>query len=40
MAHGLDHWGRYMDEYEQRGGRWVFTRRKVTTDGRIPSSVG
>jgi hypothetical protein len=34
MAHGLDHWGRYMDTYEERDGRWVFTYRKVTTDGR------
>jgi hypothetical protein len=33
MAHGLDHWGRYLDEYEERDGRWVFTRRRVTTDG-------
>lgn len=40
MAHGLDHWGRYIDEYELRDGRWLFTHRKVTTDGRIPSSVG
>jgi 3-phenylpropionate/cinnamic acid dioxygenase small subunit len=34
MAHGLDHWGRYLDEYEERDGRWVFARRRVTTDGR------
>ena len=34
MAHGLDHWGRYFDEYEDRDGRWLFTNRKVTTDGR------
>jgi hypothetical protein len=33
MAHGLDHWGRYFDEYEERDGRWLFVRRKVTTDG-------
>ena len=39
MAHGLDHWGRYFDEYEQRDGRWVFTRRKVTTDGKAANSV-
>jgi hypothetical protein len=34
MAHGLDHWGRYFDRYEQRDGRWLFTHRRVTTDGR------
>jgi hypothetical protein len=31
---GLDHWGRYVDEYGVVDGRWRFTRRKVTTDGR------
>jgi hypothetical protein len=40
MAHGLDHWGRYVDEYEERDGRWLFTYRKVTTDGHIPDSTG
>lgn len=34
MAHGLDHWGRYFDRYENRDGRWLFTRRKVTLEGR------
>jgi SnoaL-like domain len=33
MAHGLDHWGRYFDEYTERDGRWLFGRRQVTTDG-------
>lgn len=33
MAHGLDHWGRYFDEYEERDGRWLFAHRRVTTDG-------
>lgn len=32
-AQGLDHWGRYLDRYEERDGRWLFTYRKVTTDG-------
>ncbi len=40
MAHGLDHWGRYMDDYEMREGRWVFTRRKVTMDGYTPGGMG
>lgn len=35
-ADGLDHWGRYVDEYEERDGRWLFTYRKVTTEGRRP----
>jgi hypothetical protein len=39
MAHGLDHWGRYIDEYERQDGRWVFTHRRVTTDGQIDRSV-
>ena len=34
MVHGLDHWGRYFDRYEERDGRWLFTHRRVTTDGR------
>jgi ketosteroid isomerase-like protein len=40
MHHGLDHWGRYIDEYEQRDGRWLFTRRKVTLDGFVPGGMG
>jgi ketosteroid isomerase-like protein len=39
MHHGLDHWGRYIDEYEQRDGRWLFTRRKVTVDGFVPGGM-
>ena len=34
MAWGLDHWGRYIDTYEQIDGRWLFTYRKVLMDGR------
>ncbi|MEN8161040.1 MAG: nuclear transport factor 2 family protein [Myxococcota bacterium] len=33
---GLDHWGRYVDEYRRIDGRWLFWRRKVTTDGELP----
>jgi hypothetical protein len=40
MGHGLDHWGRYMDEYELRDGRWLFTRRRVTMDGYVPGGMG
>jgi 3-phenylpropionate/cinnamic acid dioxygenase small subunit len=34
MPHGLDHWGRYFDRYEQSDGRWLFTHRRVTVEGR------
>ena len=40
MPHGVDHWGRYVDEYEMRDGRWVFTHRKVTMDGYVPGGMG
>ena len=33
---GLDHWGRYLDEYRQSDGRWLFQRRKVTVDAAVP----
>src|ERR1017187_7449757 len=35
MAHGLDHWGRYVDEYGVRDGRWVITLRRALSDGRV-----
>jgi hypothetical protein len=35
LPHGLDHWGRYLDEYGLVDGRWRFTRRRVITDGRV-----
>ena len=35
---GLDHWGRYLDEYRASDGRWLFARRKVTLDGAIEGS--
>jgi hypothetical protein len=39
MIHGLDHWGRYFDDYEERDGRWVFSHRRVTTEGRSANSI-
>ena len=36
MAHGLDHWGRYLDEFGVVDGAWRFTRRRVITDGATP----
>jgi len=40
MPHGVDHWGRYIDEYGVRDGRWVFTSRKVTMDGYVEGGFG
>jgi hypothetical protein len=40
MPHGLDHWGRYIDRYERRDGKWLFTHRKVTMDGYVPGGFG
>jgi hypothetical protein len=31
-AVGLDHWGRYLDEYRVIDGKWRFIRRRVLTD--------
>jgi len=38
MPHGLDHWGRYVDEYGVRDGRWVITLRRALSDGRMDRS--
>jgi hypothetical protein len=38
MGHGLEHWGRYIDEYGTDGDRWVITHRRAITDGRIETS--
>jgi SnoaL-like domain len=38
MGHGLDHWGRYIDEYGVVDNRWVITHRRAITDGRIDTS--
>lgn len=35
---GLDHWGRYIDEYRKIEGRWLFWRREVSLDGRAPGA--
>jgi 3-phenylpropionate/cinnamic acid dioxygenase small subunit len=40
MPHGLDHWGRYLDAYEERGGRWLFTRRRALPDGSVDPAGG
>jgi hypothetical protein len=33
---GLDHWGRYLDEYAVVDGRWLFTLRREILDGLVP----
>jgi len=33
---GLDHWGRYVDDYVRRDERWLFRKRSVTVDGSLP----
>ncbi len=35
---GLDHWGRYVDDYRRVDGRWLFSCRRVTLDGAVPGS--
>jgi hypothetical protein len=38
MPHGLDHWGRYVDRYERRDGRWLIVERRALSDGRVERS--
>jgi hypothetical protein len=33
MGGGLDHWGRYIDEFGVVDDQWVFTHRRVTVAG-------
>jgi hypothetical protein len=33
MDTGLDHWGRYLDDYAIVEGNWRFTRRRIAIDG-------
>jgi 3-phenylpropionate/cinnamic acid dioxygenase small subunit len=35
---GLDHWGRYLDDYRHPEDRWLFSRRQVRLDGATPNS--
>jgi len=35
---GLDHWGRYIDEYVRLDGAWRFQRRRVYVDGNVATS--
>jgi hypothetical protein len=38
-AVGLDHWGRYLDEYRVVNDEWRFTHRRVLSDGLSPQSI-
>ena len=38
MAHGLDHWGRYIDEFAPVDGVWKFKTRCEKLDGRVEGS--
>ena len=33
---GLDHWGRYVDEYRRIDGLWRYATRRIELDGRVP----
>jgi ketosteroid isomerase-like protein len=37
---GLDHWGRYVDEYRYHDGQWKIQNRKVYVDGLTPGGWG
>jgi 3-phenylpropionate/cinnamic acid dioxygenase small subunit len=37
---GLDHWGRYLDEYRLVDGRWLFQHRTCVVDARIEGGWG
>ena len=38
-AVGLDHWGRYLDEYRVIDGEWRLAQRRVLTDALGPDSI-
>jgi len=35
---GVDHWGRYVDEYARVDGTWKFASRRVYVDGAVATS--
>ena len=37
---GLDHWGRYFDEYVNLDGTWLIAHRRATTDAAIKGGWG
>jgi ketosteroid isomerase-like protein len=34
--HGVDHWGRYRDNFVRHDEAWLFAHRRVRTDGTTP----
>jgi ketosteroid isomerase-like protein len=36
---GVDHWGRYLDDYRVVDGEWRFATRRVVTDDLAPDSL-
>ncbi len=38
LSGGLAQWGRYLDEYVQHEGRWLFSRRRAVVDQRTPDA--
>jgi hypothetical protein len=40
MFHGLDHWGRYEDDYECADGEWQISHRREWMDGATPNGFG
>lgn len=39
-VHGLDHWGRYLDEFAPVEGRWLITHRREITDAAFEGGWG
>ena len=38
--HGLDHWGRYLDEFAPIDGKWLITHRREQTDAAFAGGWG
>ena len=39
-VHGLDHWGRYLDEFAPVDGKWLITHRREMTDAAFAGGWG
>jgi hypothetical protein len=39
-VHGLDHWGRYLDEFAPVDGKWLITHRREQTDAAFTGGWG